>query len=175
MLKRLVLGLGEGLVVGAVIAVLVARIGPAVNAAIGIYLGAIVVGAVTGLVAGRPIWAKAARLEALLKSLVGAFVASVALFGLRKWVGGLHVDFGGFGAGPIGAVPVAVLPLLGAALGLVFEIDDAVGPETVPERRHRVEDDRGLEPPLERDESEGSEFDDDEEQAEARRRSPRER
>jgi hypothetical protein len=172
MLKRLGLGLGEGLVIGAVIAVLVAKIGPAVNAAIGIYLGAIVVGAVTGLVAGRPIWAKAARLEALLKALVGAFVASVALFGIRKWAGGLHVDFGAFGAGPMGAVPVAVLPLLGAALALVFEIDDAVGPETVPERRHRVEDDRGLDAPLEPDESE---LEDDQEQPELRRRSPRER
>ncbi len=172
MLKRFGLGLGEGLVIGAVIAVLVARIGPAVNAALGIYLGAVVVGAVTGLVAGRPIWAKAARLEGLLKSLVGAFVASVALFGLRKWVGGLHVDLGAFGAGPIGAVPVAALPLLGAALGLVFEIDDAVGPETVPERRHRVEDDRGLAAPLERAEGE---FEDDQEEAELRRRSPRER
>jgi hypothetical protein len=137
-MKRAVIGLIEGLVVGGLVAALVMRLFPD-SSALAAYLGALFTGAGAGLVAGKPIWAKEAKLEALLKSFVGAFIAATALFGARKWLGGVQVDVGRFGSGAIGSVPVVVLPILGVALAWVFEIDHAVGPEvSAPPERRRV-------------------------------------
>ena len=140
MVKKVVLGLVEGALLGGVVAVALSRLhagwGPLVA-----YAATAFVGALVGAVAGKPIWARAAKLEGLLKSLAGAFIAATALYGARKWLNGVHVDFEalGGGAGPIGQVPSAALPIIGASLGFVFQIDDALGGDSEPPRRRVVE------------------------------------
>ena len=113
-----------------------------------VYAAVAVVGAMVGAVAGRPIWAREAKLEALLKSLAGGFVAMTAMYGARKWLGGTHVNLEALGgtSGSIGNVPAAALPIIGALLGFVFQVDDAFGGETeAPRRRVESPSPRGAE------------------------------
>jgi hypothetical protein len=141
MLKRLLVSLFEGSITGGATAFVLSRVGEGNPAALLVYAAAALTGALTGLVAGKPIWARAAKLEGLLKSVAGAFMAVTVLFGMRKWLPGVTVDLGRFGAasGPIGSVAWVALPLIAIAISLVLEVDDAFGPETTPPPRKRVE------------------------------------
>jgi hypothetical protein len=96
-----------------------------------VYAAAAAVGILTAIVAGKPVWARAAKVEALLKAVVGAFIAVTSMFGIRKWLPGVTLDLSriGAGAGAVGDLPRVALPLVGMALALVFEVDDAFGPE----------------------------------------------
>ncbi|HEX4338523.1 MAG TPA: hypothetical protein VH062_21610 [Polyangiaceae bacterium] len=138
MLKRLVAALFEGAVPGAAVAFGLTKL-DAISPTL-MYAAVALVGVLTALVAGRPIWAKAAKVEALLKSVAGAFISVVVLYALRKWTPGLHVDLTalGLGAGPVGYVPWVALPATGVALATVLEIDDAFGPGPAIAPRRRV-------------------------------------
>ena len=60
------------------------------------------------------------------------------MYGARKWLTGFHLNLEslGGGSGSIGDVPAAALPMIGAGLGFVFHIDDALGSEgEIPRRR----------------------------------------
>jgi hypothetical protein len=142
MLKRLLVALFEGSLAGGGVAFVLWRLSEA-PAALLLYAAAAAAGALTGLIAGRPIWARAAKLEGLLKALAGVFMAVTVLYGARKWLPGVTVDLTRFGAGrgPVGYVAWAALPLIAVAIALVFEIDDAFGGDgPAPELRKRVED-----------------------------------
>lgn len=136
MVRRIFLGLAEGALLGLLIAVALDRLRMEWTSLVA-YGAVATLGAVLGLVAGRPIWARDAKLEAALKSVVGAFIGATAMYGARKWLQGVHVNLVslGGGAGSLGDVPLASLPLIGAGLGLVFEIDDAFGSEENGVRR----------------------------------------
>lgn len=130
------LGLVEGALLGGL--VFLALLGLHVTwSAIVAYAAAGVVGALSGVVAGKPIWAREAKLEALLKSLAGAFIAVTAMYGARKWLSGFGVNLQslGLGTGPVGEVPAVALPLIGAGLGFVFQIDDAFGSDEASPRQ----------------------------------------
>lgn len=126
MARRVVLGMLKGLLLGAVLAALmVAGLGVV---QFGSWLwvpSACGLGLLAGLVTGKPIWAPAAKVEALLKGLVGALLAAGGLFALRAWV---HVSLDlsalGAGSGPIGDLPAASLPVVAALLGAWFEADN---------------------------------------------------
>jgi hypothetical protein len=127
MLKRLLLGLIEGLLLGgALAAVLVQVLGmPAFEGTFSAYLAAVATGALTGLVAGRPIWRKGASLEAGLKAVAGMALSAGLLFVIRRWLKvELDLSVIGAGRGTIGTLPVAILPLLSTALSVVFELDN---------------------------------------------------
>jgi len=130
MIKKVVLGIVEGGFIGGIVGAALSHLhvlwGPFIA-----YPAVAAVGALVGAIAGRPIWAREAKLEAMLKSIAGAFIGAVALYGARKWLAGVHVDLGALGAGTgaIGDVPAAVLLIIGASLGFVFEVDDALGSE----------------------------------------------
>jgi ABC-type xylose transport system permease subunit len=129
MLKRLTIGLIEGLVLGAVMALVTIKVlGLTSFAGVIAYLVAVVVGALTGLVAGKPIWAREAKIEAGLKAFVGALLAGGLLWMLRRFAQ-VDVDLGAFGAGTgkIGELPAVSLPLIATALSLLFEIDNTGG------------------------------------------------
>src|SRR6478609_1816771 len=135
MLKRLLLSLVEGAAPGLVVALGLSRLGVGFDGAVIAYASAAAVGALTGLVAGKPFWARDAKTEASIKAAAGAFIATVVLFGMRKWLGGVTVDLSALGAGrgAIGAVPEVALPVIGVALAVVLEIDDAFGADpTIP-------------------------------------------
>jgi hypothetical protein len=158
MVKRIVVGLFEGALLGGVVFFVLLRLHAGWSPVVA-YAAAALVGGLVGAVAGRPIWAREAKLEGILKSLAGAFIAATAMYGARKWLGGVHVNLEalGGGAGPIGQVPGAALPVIGAGLGFVFQIDDAFGGDGEPPRR-RVAEAEPAPPELADDEDEaGSE------------------
>ena len=126
MVRRFLLGLSEGLVIGLGLGVAAARglgfttPGPLVAA-----LLAGVVGFLVGLVAGRPVWARDAKTEALLKAGAGALVGAGLSFALGRWLTA-PVDLSQFalGAGPVGKLTAISLPAIACALALFFELDD---------------------------------------------------
>lgn len=130
MLKRLVVGLLIGLVIGGLAATaLIKGLGMALLVGGGgtalAYVFAALTGVVTGLVAGKPIWASGGQIEAGLKAVFGALLAAGAMFALRQWV---HVQVPtlpmGIGGGELGQLPAAALPLIGAVLGGFYELDN---------------------------------------------------
>jgi ABC-type xylose transport system permease subunit len=140
MVKKILLGLLQGAFSGGIVFFALSALHVAWTAMV-TYLAVALVGAIVGAISGRPVWAREAKLEALLKSLAGAFIASIAMYGTRKWLAGVHVNLELIGStsGPLGEVPLAALPVIGAALGFVFQIDDALGSEDkTPEPRLRA-------------------------------------
>jgi hypothetical protein len=130
MLKRLVVGLAEGAFSGALVAIVVERLGLGWDGPPVVYCATALLGVVTALVAGKPFWASGAKTEAAIKAAAGAFIAVVSMYGIRKWLADVTLGGGLLGKGPaaLGDLPRAALPLVGMALALVFEIDDAFGP-----------------------------------------------
>jgi hypothetical protein len=134
MFKHLFLGVGEGCAVAAIVVLTVRGTGADWGSTAIVYTATIVTGILVGLVAGRPVWKPGGKLEALIKSFVGAFIATTSMFGVRKWLPSTKVDldFLRLGAGVLGQVPAASLPLVASALALVFEVDHAFGPKVNP-------------------------------------------
>ncbi|GEM_PF-1060361 len=136
MLKRLVIGLFLGTVIGAIVAaILVQGLGVKSFAdsslgAVGAYLSAALTGVITGLVAGKPIWSSDGKLEAGLKAFFGALIGLGGMFALRQWVH-VPVDLSALKAsdGPteIGQLPAVTLPLIAAVLAGFFELDNTGG------------------------------------------------
>jgi hypothetical protein len=130
MMKRLGVGLIEGLIVGGLVAALVIKgLGIANFAGFFAYLLAAATGFVTGLVAGKPIWGRDAKVEATLKAVVGAALAAVLLWLIRRFAH-IELDLIAFGAGrgAVGELPAISLPLIASALALLFEIDNTGAP-----------------------------------------------
>ena len=132
MVRRLLLGLLLGLVVGGLMAVAVVAglkmpaFGGGIGAAIG-YAVSSLTGVLTGLVAGKPIWASGAKIEAGLKAVFGALLGAGLMFALRTWATSWTIDIGLLGVaghGSVGELPAASLPLIAAALGSLFELDN---------------------------------------------------
>ncbi len=126
MLKRALVGLFKGALLGALVAlVLLKGIGLAVFAGPWLALPAAgLTGALAGLVAGRPVWAPGARVEAGLKAFVGALAGVGLLLIVRRFVPvevALPADLG---RGPLGDLPAIALPLVAALLGSLFELDN---------------------------------------------------
>lgn len=140
MLKRALFGLLEGTVIGGLLgAALVFGLGMPVFAAWLAYVAAAVTGALTGLVAGKGIWEKDARIEAGLKAGVGALIGAGAMFAIRRWLS-MNVDLGQLGAGAVGELPIASLPLIATALALFYELDNTGSSEgSAPTTKTRVD------------------------------------
>jgi hypothetical protein len=147
MLRRLLLGLAEGLALGLALGVAFARVigGMASpGGAVALLLGALA-GFATGLVAGRPVWARNAKTEALLKAAAGAFAGAGLSFAFRRWLS-VSVDLSSFslGVGPAGHLPALTVPAVTTLLALFFELDDdtrtATAPPVSAAERRRVDD-----------------------------------
>jgi hypothetical protein len=139
MVRRLFVGLllgcfFGGLLAAGLVAGLKITVFSGAGGAVMAYLAAAVLGVLTGLVAGKPIWASGAGIEAGLKAFVGALLAAGAMFALRHWAPEWPLDLSRFGAGgpsPLSDLPAASLPLIGAALGGLFELDNTGGGKEV--------------------------------------------
>ena len=126
MLRRFFLGLFEGLVIGLALGVISARgLGLTAPNAIIAALLAGGAGFLVGLVAGRPVWARDAKTEALLKAGAGALVGAGLSLALGHWLKA-PVDLSQFalGVGPVGKLTAVSLPAIASALALFFELDD---------------------------------------------------
>lgn len=131
MVKRLALGVVEGVLIGAVLAVLLIQgLGVVTfSGALAAYGSAVLTGALAGLIAGRPIWARGAGVEAGLKAVFGAALGVLAMYALRRW---LHtsVDLASLhaGAGRIADLPALSLPIVSTGLSVLFELDNTGEP-----------------------------------------------
>lgn len=128
MLKRLIVGLVLGTVIGGVFAaVLVQGLGWALfpNAVVA-YLAAAATGVVTGLVAGKPIWSADGKIEAGLKAFFGVLLGLGAMFALRTWAK-IDLDLDALKAGhaELGQLPAASLPIIAALLAGFYELDNS--------------------------------------------------
>ncbi|HEX4515201.1 MAG TPA: hypothetical protein VH054_16760 [Polyangiaceae bacterium] len=134
MLKRLLFGLLFGLLVGGLLAAAVIKgVGMfaftgSAGAVVLAYVFAAVTGVLVGLVAGKPIWASGGQIEAGLKAVVGAGVASAAMWAMRRWLG-IDLNLHELGVTPAiptaaGLLPVVTLPLIAAVLGAFYEADN---------------------------------------------------
>ncbi len=130
MLRRLLVGLVLGVVLGGLAAAALVRGLGVVSFAVAggallAYAAAVVLGAVTGLVAGKPVWAKGAWIEVGLKAFFGSLLAAGIMFVLRRWVD-VSVNLGGLGAGAglLGDLPAASLPIISTLLSVFYEIDN---------------------------------------------------
>jgi len=136
MLKRLLTGIVIGLVVGVgAAAALIKGLGVLSFAAVNLgtmlaYVAALATGAFVALVAGKPIWAKGAWIEVGLKAFFGSLLAAGGMFALRRWgLATVNLASIGAGAGPIGYLPAASLPIIATVLSVFFEIDNTDAPE----------------------------------------------
>jgi hypothetical protein len=125
MLRRLLVGLIEGLAIGLGLGLLAAR-GLGWSSVSGLTAAAFsaFAGFLVGLIAGRPVWARDAKTEALLKAGVGA-VAGVGLsFAIRHWLK-VQIDLSALrlGVGSAGSLSATLLPIVTTALALLFEFD----------------------------------------------------
>ena len=135
-MRRLCLGLFEGLLIGAAWGLACSRglgwttLGALLAAAFGAGAGFVV-----GLVAGRPIWARHAKTEALLKAGAGALLGAGLAFATQRWLSvPLDLSQFGLGAGPAGQLPAALLPAVATVLALFFELDDTSSGNTGAQR-----------------------------------------
>lgn len=138
MVKRLFVGLFLGAIIGAAAAAVLVQglhvhtdeFGPGTFGPVLAYLSAIVTGVVTGLVAGKPIWSADGKIEAGLKAFFGGLLALGGMFVLRSW---FHpaLDLGSIkaGAGNLGNLPAASLPMIAGVLAAFFELDNSGTPE----------------------------------------------
>lgn len=146
MVRRLLLGLVLGLIVGGAVAFGLVQLGESSFASAGgeafAYLSSAVAGALTGAVAGKPIWAAGAKIEAGLKSFFGALLAVGAMFALQRWGAGIKPPalgaLGGDGTVSIGDLPMMSLPLIAGLLGGLFGLDNTDEPVKVEGARKRV-------------------------------------
>ncbi len=142
MLKRLIIGLIEGVLLGGVLGLLLVKgLGMATLGVWAAYGLAVVVGVLSGLVAGKPIWAQGARVEASLKAVVGALLGAGLMYAMRRWLG-LHLDLGQFGQGTVAQLPIVSLPIVATVLSMLYELDntgddedDAETPATADKKR----------------------------------------
>lgn len=136
MLRRLIIGIIKGILVGGSLGFGLAKLGFVAPGAAMAYLGAAVAGVLVGLVAGKPIWAKDAKVEAGMKALVGALLAAGLMFAARKWLtfalpvalGPLSMANTSLGesaaVGTLGGLAVTSLALVAAVLGGFYEADN---------------------------------------------------
>jgi hypothetical protein len=126
MLKRLLLGLVKGLILGggAAFAVIQTTGGAEYPSVLVAYLLAAVMGLIVALVAGKPIWSRGAGVEVGLKAAAAALLGPLVLYAARRWLGlSLDLSAWGAGAGMVGALPATSLPLVATVLAVLFELD----------------------------------------------------
>jgi hypothetical protein len=126
MLKRLVVGLILGILVGGLAGYGLFQVLPTAMATGFGYFFAAVVGVLVGLVAGKPIWAKGALIEASLKAVIGAALGCAILFGIR-FLGFTIPAVAGIPAAEVGKHAVGSLLAVATLLAVFYEIDNSGG------------------------------------------------
>lgn len=156
MLKRLIVGIILGVVIGGLLGFGLFQLWPTAMSGALAYAFAAATGVIVGLVAGKPIWAKGAQIEAGLKAFVGALLSMGILFGVR-YLGVTIPEVAGIPAAEIGRHAIGSLLTISTLLAIFYELDNTGGDEEegdkkriAPEKK-RVSTD-GLDEPLEEEE-----------------------
>lgn len=129
MLKRLLLGLLKGSLIGAGVGSLLVFVFGVSTMGSGLaYLAVVLTGILVALLAGKPIWARGAWVEVLLKGVAAALVGAALLYGVRNYLD-TTVAFGPSMTGSLSQLPLAILPLVATVLAVFFEVDNTDEPE----------------------------------------------
>ena len=139
MLRRLLLGVRKGALIGGLVGSLwVFVLGIPLVVGVLRYLAAILTGVFAALVAGKPIWSRGAWIEVLLKSVVAAALGAGVMYAFRSWLDAT-ISVGPLGQGLLSTLPFVMLPLLATVLAVFFEVDNTDEPatETPDERAQR--------------------------------------
>lgn len=142
MLRRFLLGMLKGILIGGLVGSLwVFGLGLPLMAGFPSYLAAIFTSVCVALLAGKPIWARGAWIEVLLKSIAAALLGSGVLYAVRNWLDTL-VSAGPLGQGALSELPLLMLPLVATLLAVFFELDNTDEPGTessnANSRRQRI-------------------------------------
>ena len=126
---RVVLGLLKGAVVGGALGWAALKLGVGGGAAaIATYA---VIGALVGILCGKPPWRQDTIWTPAIKGIVGLGVGIGLYLLSRKVLGGLHIALpASLGVAPersLAEVPLLLGPLIGAAWGMLIELDDGGG------------------------------------------------
>jgi hypothetical protein len=157
MLGRLILGLVKGLIVGGLVGFGLAAAGMAVPGALIAYPVAAAVGVLMALVSGKPIWAKDARLEVMMKAAAGALLAPGLLWLARRFLTmGLPLDpsalpgLGGVtGDATLGTFAITSLAMIAALLGGFYDADHEPQAEAAGDKKGAATGKRVAAPPPE--------------------------
>jgi hypothetical protein len=144
MLRRLLLGVLKGTLIGlGVGSLLVFVLGLSLMSGLFGYLAAVFTGVCVALLAGKPIWARGAWIEVLLKGVAAAVLGAGLLYGVRTFLD-TSLALGFWGSGSVSQLPLVVLPLVATVLAVFFEIDNTDDPaerlEADRQQRLRVTD-----------------------------------
>ncbi len=124
MLRRMLLGVLKGILIGGLVGGLwVFGLGTPLVAGFLGYVAAILTGVCAALVAGKPIWARGAWIEVLLKSVAAAVLGFGVMYGVRNWLD-TTLSAGPLGQGLLSELPLVMLPLVATVLAVFFEIDN---------------------------------------------------
>lgn len=128
MLRRLLLGVLKGILIGGLVgSLLVFGLGMPLMTGFLSYLAAIVTGVGAALLAGKPVWARGAWIEVLLKSVAAAVLGFGVLYAVRNWLD-TTLSAGPLGQGSFSELPLLMLPLVATVLAVFFEIDNTDEP-----------------------------------------------
>jgi hypothetical protein len=125
---RVLLGILKGGVVGALVGWGALKLGVTVGLAAFLTYG--VIGGLVGIVCGRPPWRQDTFWTPALKGLFGVGIGIGLYWVARKLLGGVEVGFAaqlGAAGKTLAEIPIVLGPLIGAAWGLLVEVDDAGG------------------------------------------------
>lgn len=144
MLRRLMLGLLKGGLVGGTIAAsIVFWLGVASMTGAFAYLSVMVAGVLVAFIAGKPIWARGAWVEVLLKAIAAAALSAGLLFLLQRYMPGDLT----LGSTRLAEMPLFFLPSIATLLAVFFEVDnddeEQVADSTSVSKRSRVDDTAG--------------------------------
>jgi hypothetical protein len=135
MLRRLLLGFFKGgLVGGALGAILVFGFGITALTGLLAYATSVGAGILVALVAGKPIWAKDAWVEVLLKAVAAAPAAAGLVFAAHHLLRST-LSLGSWGTGTASQLPLVLLPLVATLLATFFEMDNTDEPDAAGPRR----------------------------------------
>lgn len=127
MLKRLLIGVIKGLLVGAAIgSALHFGLGWTTAAGLFAYLLAMGSGATAGVLAGKPPWRQQAWIESVLKSVAGLGVGALAYWGASTWLAApLPLEVPGIASGtPWTEMTLGITTATAAVFGALVELDN---------------------------------------------------
>ncbi len=131
MLRRFLLGTLEGALIGAALgALLVYGLHIALLAGVLGYLAAVVTGLCVAAIAGKPIWARGAWVEVLLKAIAAAALGAAGMFLMRHYLD-VSLSAGPLGTGLPAELPLVALPFLATVLAIFFELDNTGDDEEI--------------------------------------------
>lgn len=92
------------------------------------YLAVILTGVMVALLAGKPVWARGAWVEVLLKGIAAAMLGAGLLYAVRNYFD-TTLALGSSLTGSLSQLPIVILPLVATVLAVFFEVDNTDAPE----------------------------------------------